>query len=147
LIQPQKNRGYAWTLIRQPATWSHDLTWTATTGRPKGQRTVELLQLDRREALAAGYRRLAALVECYLNESGSSTDSLVAALRDADDHGLAGWCFMGIGQNVPPFRDLRERQPDAWATCLAACQQTKTASIRTSITVPQVHQTPRSKQA
>ena len=93
---------------------------------PKGQRTVELLQLDRREALAAGYRRtyrrLAAQVERYLTESDSSTEKLVAGLRDADDHGLLGWCFMGTGQNMSPFRDLRERQPDVWATCLAACQ-------------------------
>jgi uncharacterized protein (TIGR02646 family) len=93
---------------------------------PKGQKTVEILQLDRREALAAGYRRtyrrLTALVERYLNESGSSADSLVAALRDADDHGLMGWCFIGTGRNAPPFRDLCECQPDVWATCLAACQ-------------------------
>ena len=42
---------------------------------PKGQGTVELLQLDRREALSVGYRRtyrrLAALVERHLNEIGS----------------------------------------------------------------------------
>jgi uncharacterized protein (TIGR02646 family) len=93
---------------------------------PKGQGTVELLQLDRREALAVGYRRtyrrLAALVERYLNEIGSPADSLVAALRDADDHGLMGWCFMGTGRNSPPFRDLCECQPEVWAVCLAACQ-------------------------
>jgi len=43
----------------------------------KGQKTVELLQLDRREALATGYRRtyrrLAAVVEHFLSESSISS--------------------------------------------------------------------------
>lgn len=94
---------------------------------PKGIKTVEVLQLDRREALAAGYRRtlrrLSSVVERHLSEGAPAAGDLVAALRDADDHGLLGWCFMGTGQNVPPFSALRQQQPDAWATCVAAFHQ------------------------
>lgn len=94
---------------------------------PKGLKTVEVLQLDRREALAAGYnrtfRRLSAVVERHLSEGAPAAGNLVAALRDADDHGLLGWCFIGTGQTLPPFRDLREQQPDVWARCVTAVQQ------------------------
>jgi uncharacterized protein (TIGR02646 family) len=91
---------------------------------PQGLKTVEVLQLDRREALAVGYRRtfrrLSAIVQRYLGDGVPNAAGLIAALRDADDHGLLGWCFIGTGQNVPPFSALRQQQPDAWATCVAA---------------------------
>lgn len=93
---------------------------------PKGLKTVEILQLDRREALAAGYRRtfrrLSVVIERHLSEGTHAADNLVSALRDADDHGLLGWCFMGTGQTLPPFRDLREQQPEVWARCIMAVQ-------------------------
>jgi uncharacterized protein (TIGR02646 family) len=90
----------------------------------KGGHTVEVLQLDRREALAAGYRRtfrrLSAVVERYLSEGTRDADALAAALREADDHVLLGWCFIGTGQGQSPFSDLRRQQPDVWAACLAS---------------------------
>ncbi len=92
----------------------------------KGLRTVEVLQLDRREALAAGYaktfRRLSALVERFLQEGLNNAAVFVASLRNSDDHGLLGWCILGTGENLPPFSDLRVRHPDVWATCVQAVQ-------------------------
>lgn len=88
----------------------------------KGQVTVETLQLDRREALAVGYqrtyRRLVAVVRDFLNNESPSGESLLASLREADDHGLSGWCFIGTGQSLPPFADLRMRCPEVWAICV-----------------------------
>lgn len=89
----------------------------------KGLNTVEVLQLDRREALATGYRRtfrrLSALVERSLNDQAINADCLVTELREADDHGLLGWCFIGTGQSLPPFRELRIQHPDIWTSCLS----------------------------
>jgi hypothetical protein len=90
--------------------------WTA-----KGTNTVQVLHLDRREALAASYqqthRRLKSLVEAALLHPPPNVRSLVGSLRESDDHGLIGWCFHGTGQNVAPFATLRTNHPDVWASC------------------------------
>lgn len=90
----------------------------------KGNATVELLRLDQREALNTGYRRtfmrLAGIVRGFL--SGGLTDpaSLQSDLRDADDHGLLGWCFSDRGQQHAPFDDLHTKQPAVWHACVGA---------------------------
>lgn len=88
----------------------------------KGFKTVELLHLDRREAMASGYqktfRRLARVVEEALLQPIPSPDHLINSLHEADDHGLLGWCFRGSGQNEPPFRDLRDKHPSVWDACI-----------------------------
>jgi len=93
----------------------------------KGTKTVEILHLDRREALAAGYqrtfRRLAHLVGDALSHHNLQADALIRSLREADDHGLLSWCFRGSGQSEPPFRDLRDQHRDIWAQCAAAMQE------------------------
>jgi uncharacterized protein (TIGR02646 family) len=93
----------------------------------KGTKTVEVLHLDRREALAAGhqkiFRRLARVLREALNQPNLSADTLIAALRDADEHGLLGWCFQGSGQNEPPFRELRDQHAGVWAQCLKLLQE------------------------
>ena len=90
----------------------------------KGSKTVEVLRLDRREALAAGcqktFRRLARLVDEALSRPPPAAQHLLAALREADDHGLLAWCFCASGQNEPPFRDLRARHPAVWNECVEA---------------------------
>ena len=90
----------------------------------KGLTTVELLQLDRREAMAAGYqktfRRLAALVDHALAAGSPHGAKLIRALQDADDHGLLGWCFLGSGQGMSPFSELRANHARVWAGCVAA---------------------------
>jgi uncharacterized protein (TIGR02646 family) len=95
-----------------------------STGRPspKGESSVAILQLDRREAMSTGYRqtfrRLTRLVESFLAEGGGDVERLARSLREADDHGLLGWCVTGNGRNVPPFRDLHERHPEMAPLCI-----------------------------
>ena len=88
----------------------------------KGVETVKVLQLDRREALNDGYlrswRRLAATAEAALPQTPPDAGALAAALRQADDHGLLGWCFTGTGRDVAPFATLRIRHPDIWVACV-----------------------------
>jgi len=96
----------------------------------KGLKTVEVLQLDRREALAAGYRRtflrLSALVERYLATVPADTGEFSEGLIENDDHGLLDWCFAGAGQNLSPFVELREQQPALWQACLDTLEAAKT---------------------
>ena len=86
----------------------------------KGNETVKLLQLDRREALSDGYRktwrRVSRVVERYLSGEEPGAE-LTDRLLEADDHGLLGWCFDGAGENEPPFREWRERDPALWKAC------------------------------
>ncbi len=90
----------------------------------RGAKTVELLQLDRREALEAGYRkthrRILALAQWALQQATVDAEEFARELGEADDHGLLGWYFSGTGQHLSPFRDLRDRHPQAWAACVAA---------------------------
>lgn len=90
----------------------------------KGEQTVEVLELDRREALAAGYqktfRRLSDRVAGFLNEPSSDIPTFIRALSEDDEHGLLGWCFRGAGQHIAPFSDLQNRNPVAWARCVNA---------------------------
>jgi len=89
---------------------------------PKGRETVRVLHLDRREGVANGYkktfRRLKGFVEELLQREFSNDD--VERLREADDHGLLGWCFGEIGQKVQPFSRFRTTRPREWAICLHA---------------------------
>ncbi len=94
----------------------------------KGLETVKVLQLDRREALAAGYRKtfshLSKLVEQFLAANTLIIADLISALREADDHGLLDWCFLCSGKTIEPFRILRETHPRLWDECvtiLEAC--------------------------
>jgi 5-methylcytosine-specific restriction endonuclease McrA len=87
----------------------------------RGMKTVEILQLDRREALNASYlktwRRLRIRLEAAIHETAPDKVSLVNALRDADDHGLLGWCVTGTGRNVAPIDAFRSKHPDVWNAC------------------------------
>jgi uncharacterized protein (TIGR02646 family) len=93
----------------------------------KGNATVELLQLDRREAMAKGYqktyKRLCRVVEEFLHASEQSANRLIADLRGTDDHGLLGWCLRGAGQNAPPFSRLRLEQPGIWNECVQTLKE------------------------
>lgn len=88
---------------------------------PKGEKTVEVLQLDRREALARGYqksfRRICSKIQEMLPQVAPSSAALVHELTEADDHGLLGWCFRGAGVNANPLAELRQCHPAVWAAC------------------------------
>lgn len=99
----------------------HANDWSA-----KGATTVAVLRLDRREAMAAGYmityRRLMGVLQASwvsLAAGATTAPVLLAALRQADDHGLLPWIFSGAGQAFVPFSELREHFPQVWADCLA----------------------------
>lgn len=93
----------------------------ANTWSQRGMKTVEVLQLDRREALNASYqktwRRLRIRLEVAIQEATPDPSALAEALREADDHGLLGWCINGTGRSVAPISTFRQRHPDAWNAC------------------------------
>lgn len=90
---------------------------------PKGESTVSTLQLDRREALAAGYaqtyKKLSAVISDFFN-APTTANSLIAALLLEDEHGLLGWCFKGAGQGEAPFSQLKAQHPIIWHACCVA---------------------------
>jgi len=94
----------------------------------KGNQTVEVLRLDRREAMANGYkrsfRRMKRRVEEALEQPNPNAAALLQDLNEADDHGLLGWCFEGLGERVSPFTDLHARHPAVWEACLQSYRQT-----------------------
>lgn len=91
---------------------------------PKGEKTVEVLQLDRREALAAGcqlsFSRICSQINDVLPLSAPNATVLVQELGKADGHGILGWCFRGAGVKVSPLADLRKRHPAVWEDCVEA---------------------------
>jgi uncharacterized protein (TIGR02646 family) len=91
---------------------------------PKGASTVQVLQLDRREGMAEGYRRtyrrLVTRVRDALAEGAIDPRQLAQDLQQADDHGLLGWCFGPVGCRLSPFKELRHEAPDTWDVYAAA---------------------------
>lgn len=87
----------------------------------RGEKTAELLGLERREALQVGHRRtwkrLAHKLEVALDAAPISPGALVADLELDDEHGLLAWCFSPRGGRVRPFADLLARDPSAFAEC------------------------------
>lgn len=91
----------------------------------KGTATVDVLQLDRREALSAGYlktlRHLSDLVErALLGGAIAAPGLLITDLKNADDHGLLAWCLSDRGQAIRPFNDLQDQHPAVWRQCRKA---------------------------
>ena len=91
----------------------------------KGSTTVDVLQLDRREAMAKGYaityQRLADIMQtsfASLSSGAMTATTLLAELRTADDHGLLPWCFRGTGMDFEPFCVLHRQYPRVWRDCL-----------------------------
>ncbi|MGL6079902.1 hypothetical protein [Methyloversatilis discipulorum] len=89
----------------------------------KGEETVKILQLDRREGMAEGYRqtfkRIVARVNAALAEDQIDPQQLADDLLEYDDHGLMGWCFGPVGRHLSPFQQLHDTAPAAWAACEA----------------------------
>ena len=88
---------------------------------PRGEATVALLHLDRREPLANGYqktyRRLCERIADGLAQPDIAPDPFAESLFDTDDHGLLGWC-LDAGADEEPFATLRTQRPDLWDACL-----------------------------
>lgn len=95
---------------------------------PKGDKTVEVLGLDRRESLAAGhqkaYKHISALIAEAAASSTADATTLIASLKVMDEYGLLGWCFRGTGINERPMSSLRRAFPGVWAECVKAFKNT-----------------------
>lgn len=87
----------------------------------KGEETVKLLKLDRRDEVNIGYqksfRRIKRAIGAALAEQAPNAAALIHALSDADEHGILGWCFRGNGRNESPLSDLRRQHPVVWKQC------------------------------
>lgn len=90
----------------------------------KGEKTVEVLHLDKREALAKGYlktlRRLSETIRSALKVSAIDPANLAEKLRSEDDHGLLAWCFSDRAKTLEPFSEFQIQQPRVWALCAKA---------------------------
>jgi uncharacterized protein (TIGR02646 family) len=91
---------------------------------PKGQATVEVLGLDKRESLASGhiktYRRISSLIEDAASVESCDSKALISSLAAEDEYGLLGWCFRGTGINEPPMSSLKNAHPAIWNACVKA---------------------------
>lgn len=94
----------------------------------KGAATVDILQLDRREAVAASYQRTFRRLSEALNHAlpslvdGSVTaPQLLVALRAVDDHALLPWCLGSAGMAFSPFNALHTQHPQVWESLSKAC--------------------------
>jgi uncharacterized protein (TIGR02646 family) len=91
----------------------------------RGETTVEILQLDRREGLAEAYkkahRRMVKLLEDIVLQEDPDVHACLAQLRETDDHGLMGWYFTGTGSNEKYMANLREAHPHLWLRGVEIC--------------------------
>lgn len=89
----------------------------------RGEETVRLLRLDRRESVARGMqktlRQLHERVERALADPQTNADRLIADMRQVDEYGLIAWCFIGSGRRDAPLTTLREQRPDLWEECVS----------------------------
>lgn len=93
---------------------------------PQGLATVDLLQLDRREALSVGRLRcLQRLNDHALRACAAhpvpEPQAFAQAMRELDDHGLMPWCLRNrsLLPQVAGFTQLRKTQPALWQACEA----------------------------
>jgi uncharacterized protein (TIGR02646 family) len=108
-----------------PATGNITARFDITTNvfQIKGEKTVEVLQLDRREALAAGYKKTYRILHARLAqflETPTSPAELITNLIEHDEHGLLGWFFKGNGQTEDVLKKLRVQHGLAWNACMEA---------------------------
>lgn len=109
-----------------PDTGNLTARFDAVRGLPssRGEATVRILHLDRREGMAEGYRRtylrVVACVTNALKAAAIDPDELINSLQQIDDHGLLGWCLGPIGVRIQPFSELHRRAPEVWMAYMAA---------------------------
>jgi uncharacterized protein (TIGR02646 family) len=90
---------------------------SSQTKNAKGNKTVEVLHLNRRELLRNEYKktwdRLVKVVKKFLNTPYSETE-FIEKLLEKDNHHLLGWCFHGTGETESPFSELKQQYPNLW---------------------------------
>ena len=86
-----------------------------------GTETVRVFRFAKRDAVTLGYqrsfRRIRKVIHAALADPPTAADSFISDLKDADEHGILGWCFRGAGINEAPMSNLRHAQPTIWAEC------------------------------
>lgn len=91
---------------------------------PKGEATVDVLGLGKRESLADGhkkaYKRISDRITDAANAAAPDPAALISGLKTDDEYGLLGWCFRGKGVDEPPMTALRLTHPAIWAACVSA---------------------------
>lgn len=94
----------------------------------RGEATVALLRLDRREGLQEGYRRtyrrLLRLADDALAPDSASDDVLFNLFLEGDEHGLLGWCTGDEGVRENAFDRLSRFRPDLWQRLCGAVRVT-----------------------
>lgn len=124
LIDPTKDDPWL-SLDFDPQTGNFSARYDAHRNpAPKGEKTVEVLGLDRRESLAAGHQKTYKHISDLIAEAAASpaadAATLISSLKDRDEYGLLGWCFRGAGINEPPMSSLRSVHPAIWTACVKA---------------------------
>lgn len=124
LIDPTKDDPWLF-LDFDPMTGNFSARYDANRNpAPKGEKTVEVLGLDRRESLAAGhqkaYKHISDLIAEAMASSTADATTLISKLNGVDEYGLLGWCFRGTGTNELPMSSLRSIKPTIWAACVKA---------------------------
>lgn len=124
LIDPTKDDPWL-SLDFDPMTGNFSARYDASRNPvPKGEKTVEILGLDRRESLAAGhqkaYKQISDLISGVAASASPSATTLITNLKGIDEYGLLGWCFRGTGINEAPMSSLRSAHPAVWAACAKA---------------------------
>lgn len=89
---------------------------------PKGAATVKVLQLDGREALAAGYRKTYLKLAEVVNKALADpvmpdAAALIQSLKNEDEHGLLEWCLCFAGQQTTLFSQLKKQHAQLWDEC------------------------------
>ncbi len=125
LVDPTADDPWLW-LDFDPDTGNVMARYDVVAGKrsSKGDATVELLHLDRREAMSVGYRRtfkrIQQVVESALAGGSPNAAAMIGLLREADDHGLLEWCFSDRGRQLSPFNELFTQRREVWEQCAAA---------------------------
>ena len=87
----------------------------------RAEKTVQILELDKREALGAGYqksyRRIMRTLKAAIADSAPDAATLIADLRDDDDHGLLGWIFRGTGASELFVLQMQATHSAVWQAC------------------------------
>ncbi|MBV6499241.1 MAG: hypothetical protein CJBNEKGG_01693 [Prosthecobacter sp.] len=89
-----------------------------------GTETERVFQFAKRDAVTLGYqrsfRRIRKVIATAVDDPAIDPAVFISDLRDADEHGILGWCFRGAGINEPPMTTLRQARPAVWAACVTA---------------------------
>lgn len=90
----------------------------------KGSETARVFQFAKRDAVTLGYRRsfrrINKIIQSILADPPVHAADFISDLKDADEHGILGWCFRGAGVNESPMSALRQTHPAVWAACVSA---------------------------